>query len=410
MHRVLRCLTTLLVVLCCVRLARAQTSDAELRAAAAKIAAMQAEAREQTARGNGPEAIRLREEAQKLWNTTVANIAQDVDRKRRAEDEMARIAKSERQQQAAKEIEVGLDAWKSAQAGGKWVAECSAGPETCLANISKARTAIEKGFSAAEKQLDANIHGSAAEQAQGIREKKQEERSQLEKTRDGFDALGDRIDYANEATSHSNTPQPVPIGGEFRDDSDERGKIYWDAARGKQVAAPEKTAETLPNADDYDALLGAEASQGKAARETNDHSGAARRDDLSKFADDFAKTASDEERRVKDSEASVKREAKSADVIDVRSAPRSDEAGNAAKPPASGKKPSESKKDETEQGSAAEKPADHCKGGVFHCPNGLPWKECGHAEKYDCPPPEYAAEAQKVKTQQQSKTGTSKKP
>lgn len=44
---------------------------------------------------------------------------------------------------------------------------------------------------------------------------------------------------------------------------------------------------------------------------------------------------------------------------------------------------------------AEEKPSDHCPNGAFVCPNGRSWPECGHAEKYACPPPEYAGEARK---------------
>jgi hypothetical protein len=41
---------------------------------------------------------------------------------------------------------------------------------------------------------------------------------------------------------------------------------------------------------------------------------------------------------------------------------------------------------------------EHCPDGVFRCPNGFPWPECTHKEKYDCPPPEYADEAAAYKS------------
>jgi hypothetical protein len=52
--------------------------------------------------------------------------------------------------------------------------------------------------------------------------------------------------------------------------------------------------------------------------------------------------------------------------------------------------PSSDHEDDDEEG-APDLPGshDHCAGGTFQCPNGLPWPDCTHAEKYDCPPAEY---------------------
>jgi hypothetical protein len=50
------------------------------------------------------------------------------------------------------------------------------------------------------------------------------------------------------------------------------------------------------------------------------------------------------------------------------------------------------------------KKVDHCSSGAFKCPNGYPWPECTHPEKYDCPPPAYAAQAAKeLATKKQKK-------
>jgi len=358
----------------------AQTTQSDLRQAAEKIAAMQKEAQYQQEHGQGVEAIRLREEAKKLWNTTVGHIALEVDRKQKAEEEMTRIAKEERRDQAIKEVEVGVDAWKSVKAGADWLTECAKGPEVCLVNMSKAKTAIEKGFEAAGEQVEANVHADAASYADGIRARKEDERNDLEKSRASMDRLNDWIDYSKDAASHQQVQPSVPIGGEFRDPNDPPAK---------------------PTSADYDAALDALSAQGSDARAANATAGGTVNPGPD-FASDFAKTASAEEQKVAAARRDVESQAKTADAIKLPVAPviayptTLDSKTYAVGGTASGSAPAA---DAPKQSDA--KKVDHCPGGVFHCPNGLPWEKCGHAEKYDCPPPEHAAEAAAAKAKQQ---------
>jgi hypothetical protein len=385
---------------------RAQIADADLRKAAEKIAAMQREARYHQERGRGVEALRLREEAQKVWSETVGRIATSIEGKRRAEEAMSNIAKDERALAAARELQAGVDAWKSGKAAGGWISQCAEGPAACLLSISKAKTAIEKGFDAASHQVDANVHATTAARAEQIRSSKEAQRKDLENARDDLDRFSDRIDYPNDATSHDHTNAvSVEIHGELGESAAQtRGKIYWDAAAGKNVPTDSSDSTDrapAPTDDDYDAVTDAAASQGRAAKDSNStvtHSG--KRNDSSEFADAFSKTEAAERSRVKGATRDVESKAKAADAIELPArVPIPPKDAEPKQPVAAGSDPDSSSK------------ADHCKGGSFQCPNGLPWEKCTHPEKNDCPPPEHAAEARDAKARKKGNSqNNGKKP
>lgn len=361
--------------------ARAQTADSDLRQAAEKIAAMQREALDWQEKGNGVESLRLREEAKKLWDQTVGRMAEEVDGKRRAEEEMSRIQKDERREGAVQEIEVASDAWAAAKATAGWITQCAEGPEACLIGISKAKTAIEKGFDAAAKQVDVNVHSETASYAGQIRATKERERTDLEKSRDAMDRLSDWIDYSNDAVSHDRVQSPVPIHSEFGGSDALR-------ARGTSV-----------NENDYEEVTNAVAQQGKDAQNANARA-EGERDEGPDFADDFGKIKAAEQQKSLNAARDVQSRANAADSIEVNVSHEGTGSQNASDPVRRQSSP----RQVGDQKAAPGQNVEHCKGGSFHCPNGFPWKECTHPEKYDCPPPEYAAEARKARSEQQTES------
>jgi hypothetical protein len=54
--------------------------------------------------------------------------------------------------------------------------------------------------------------------------------------------------------------------------------------------------------------------------------------------------------------------------------------------------------------------ADHCAAGAFKCPNGRPWPQCTHPEKYLCPPPEHAVEAARHRQSDKNSSDVMPKP
>ncbi|MFL6244876.1 MAG: hypothetical protein ACJ74H_02545, partial [Thermoanaerobaculia bacterium] len=344
--------------------ARAQIAAADLRKAAEKIAAIQKEARLHEQRGHGAEAVRLREEAQKVWNETVGRIATSIEGKRRAEEAMSSIAANERGQAAAKELQAAASAWKSGQATASWMSQCTKGPAACLQGISKAKTAIEKGFDAASHQVDANVHVATAQQTEQIRAAKETQRRDLEKVRDALDRVSDPIDYPNDATSHNrDAPAPVAIHGELGENAaPARGGIYWDA-----VSASAATGSTVPGDDhphptdaDYAALLDAVGSQGHVAGNSNAVSTGAR-DDSFRFASEFAQTETTERNRLKDATREIERSAKAADAIDVSTPASPPEAtvpksAQSSHPAASGDAPADPKRPITAKAAASTVP------------------------------------------------------
>lgn len=391
-------------------IAQAQTSDDDVRRAAEKISAMQKEAQYWDAHGDKVEALRLREEAQKVWSATAARLSVEIERKHRAEDQLRDVQHDERVSAIADNVRVAADAWKSGKAAAEWLSECAEGPEVCLLRISKAKTAIEKGFDAAGARIDANVHAETASYADRQRATKEAERAALEGRRDSIDGLADRIDYPTEATSHPTTAPSLPIGGEHPgEDASDRGKVYWDATR--KAAAAQRPARTgsapVVDGDDYAAATDAARSQGTSAEAANDGAPAKRAPEF-EYDGEFRSAAEKENARVKGNLADAQRafadEKRDFNTTDRQL--RDSQHPSVVVVPASSSRNSvsatgdikqKSKADDSKKKEKASAAADHCPNGVFKCPNGRPWPSCTHAEKYKCPPPEYANEARKHK-------------
>lgn len=195
-----------------------------------------------------------------------------------------------------------------------------------------------------------------------------------------------------------------------------KGQKYWEVI--KKVDAAHTVADELrsgagnqeekvkPTAQDYDAAQAALASQGAHTRSENARPRGERKE--SDFESDFSRSADAERGRLdavsRESQQkfdAFSKQLKKDDAVIGRQVV--DSASTASPPPVVVSNPGKARVVGTGTVDTTAAKTDHCPNGVFVCPNGNPWPKCGHPEKYQCPPPEYAAEAAKELASQKKK-------